>query len=330
MTKKKSKGLELVTAADFQKLAKQLQRQGKPTFQALQLNKPKTDRAHARIAKLDGMGQDGAPPVIGFILRMLVLCTLPHSDRRAGVNEVITRKNGRYTLHIQPGADTGVPYGIYPRLIMAYLTQEVNRTKQRKISLGRSLSAFMQELGITPSWGNKGTVKGMRDQMERLFGARIWLKEGDARGSKTEIANVAQRWELWWDTKDKSALNQDDLFESTVTLSEELFGEMLAHPIPFDKQLVREIKDSPLAVDLYWWLGMRVSYLDEPLFVSWEQLADQLGADYSDQAEFARKVKKQLSLIAVAWPSLRYETPRGRLKLYPSPTHVTKKLTAKT
>jgi hypothetical protein len=315
---------EPITAADFTKLAKQLQRRGAPALHAVLVTKPKTEQQHAKIARLDALGRDGERPVIGFILRMMVLCTLPHSDRTAQPNEVITRTNGRFTLCLEPRSRRSVPYGIYPRLIMAFLTQEVQRTKKRKISLGRSLSGFMQELGITPSWGNKGTVKGMREQMERLFGARLWVDEATGRYKRSENANFASRYELWWDPKDANALAQDDLFESTVTLGEELFAEMLAHPIPFDKRVVREIKDSPLAVDLYWWLGLRVSYLREPLMVSWAQLAEQLGADYSNSDEFARQVKKQLAVIAVAWPGLRYETPRGRLKLYPSPPHVPK------
>jgi hypothetical protein len=325
MTKKKA-GLSLVTPDTLRKLSKQLQRKGDPMWHAQHVVQPKTDEQTAKLARLHAFGLDDLPPEVGYISRIMVLCTLPHSDQKTGINEVFTRTNGNITLHIQPGANKSLPYGIYPRLIMAYLTQEVARTKQRQISLGRSLSAFMHEIGITPSWGSKGTVKAMREQMERLFGARIWLKYGTDKHTKTQIASVAQRYELWWDPTDKSALAQDDLFESSVTLSEELFSEMLAHPIPFDKHLLKQIKDSALAVDLYWWLGMKVAYLKEPLYLSWEQLAAQLGADYSNRDEFSRKVKKQLALIALAWPSLRYETPRGRLKLYPQPTHVPKRL----
>lgn len=268
--------------------------------------------------------EDERRPQIGFILRMMVLCTLPHTDRAAGPNEIITRSNGRYRLSLEPRSGQGVPYGIYPRLVMAYLTQEVQRTKQRKISLGRSMSAFMQELGITPNYGKRGTVAGLREQMERLFGARVWLEEADSRYSRKDNAIFADTWLLWWDPKPEGDGRQDDLFESTVTLGEKLYAEMLAHPIPFDKRVIREIKDSPLAVDLYWWLGMRAAYLKEPFAVSWAQLAEQLGADYGDVKDFAKQVKKQLQRIAWAWPDLHFETPRGRLKLYPSAPHVPK------
>lgn len=263
-------------------------------------------------------------PDMGFILRMMVLCSLPHTDRAAQPGEVLTRTNGRFTLCLEPKSGHGVPYGIYPRLIMAYLTQEVQRTKRREVSLGRSLSGFMEELGITPNWGKRGTVAGLREQMERLFGSRIWLDEKTGRFTSSRQAIFADNWLLWWDPRPQGDGRQDDLFESTVTLGEKLYAEMLANPIPFDKRVIREIKDSPLAVDLYWWLGMRAAYLQEPIAISWEQLAAQLGADYARPDLFAQAVKKQLRRIRWAWPDLKIETPRGRLKLYPSPPHVPK------
>jgi hypothetical protein len=331
MTKKP----EPITAADFGGLAARLaRRQGEPreggkrtslqrVFDAVELYGGKPEAAMESALRLVKIGnEDPREPTIGYILRMVVLCSLPHTEKTAGANEVFTRTNGRLKLSLEPRTNQGLPFGIYPRLIMAFLTQEVQRTKKRQVSLGRSLTAFMQELGITPIYGKKGSVKGMREQLERLFGARMWLEDADPRYSWAKQATFADDWILWWDPRAELHGRQDDLFESTVTLSEKLFAEMLAHPIPFDKRVVREISDSPLAVDLYWWLGMRVAHLQEGFAVSWEQLAEQIGADYGDTKDFTKKAKKQLKRIRLAWPELHYETPRGRLFLYPSMPHV--------
>jgi hypothetical protein len=65
-----------------------------------------------------------------------------------------------------------------------------------------------------------------------------------------------------------------------------------------------------------------VACIEEPLVLSWQQVHDQMGADYSRVADFARKARERLQEISLIWQDLEYETPRGRLKLYPSPPSV--------
>jgi hypothetical protein len=68
-----------------------------------------------------------------FMVRQLVLCTLPHSD--PGNVETWTRKTGNGALGIQPAFDfetgrkIGFPYGIIPRLLLFWITTEVQRRK---------------------------------------------------------------------------------------------------------------------------------------------------------------------------------------------------------
>jgi len=272
-----------------------------------------------RLARI-GLNKDEKPDV-GFMARMLVICTLPHTDRELGVNEIIERTNGDYTLYVQPGPKRGLPYGMFPRLIMAWMTQEVQRTRKRELVLGRSLSAFMHEIGSEASWGKKGTATTMRNQMERLFSSRVWLERHTDNSDTVSAISVADDWQLWWQP---SKADQGDLFESTVVLGEKLFEDMLRHPVPFDRRVARAVGHSPLAFDLYIWLTWRISYLKEPVAISWRQLAGQLGADYANPDEFARKARQHLQTIALAWPELHFETPRGRLFLYPSSPHVPK------
>jgi hypothetical protein len=96
----------------------------------------------------------------------------------------------------------------------------------------------------------------------------------------------------------------------------------LCAPGPADTRILREIKQSSLAVDLYLWTTYRAACIDEPLALSWQQVHDQMGADYSRVADFAKEARSHLQEIPLIWTDLRYETPRGRLKLYPSPPSV--------
>lgn len=107
---------------------------------------------------------------LGFSTRVLVQASLPHrepqNDPRAWV-----RTNGNYSLIIQPGIDRngasiGFPYGNIPRLVLAYLTTSVVRTRSREIDLGRSLSAFMKDIGL---YSNGRDIRRMKEQLQRLF-----------------------------------------------------------------------------------------------------------------------------------------------------------------
>ena len=67
-------------------------------------------------------------PLVGFLARALVQATLPHSDPKS--NEFV-RRNGHLTLSIMAPRNVGLPYGRYPRLVLAYLSTEAVRRKTR-------------------------------------------------------------------------------------------------------------------------------------------------------------------------------------------------------
>jgi hypothetical protein len=263
-------------------------------------------------------GEARAHPKLGYMARMFVHCTLPHRDPLP--SEKIQRTNGRYTLQVQPGADGKVPFGIYPRLIMAYFTQEVQSTKSRTISLGSDFTTFMRRIGIEPSYGPRGTATQVREQMRRLLGSRIWIELDNSNpGWHVRTLQVAEDWDIWFDPKNPA---QGVLLDSKITLGERLYQDMIDNPVPFDWRVIEKIKDSPLGVDLYLWLGLRMSYLRKETPISWAQLAAQLGADYSNVQNFTYKAKQQLKRILLVWDDLNIQYVRGRLVLKPSPTHV--------
>jgi hypothetical protein len=82
---------------------------------------------------------------LGFMARVLVQTTLPHS--RPAANTFL-RRNGRLILSISAHPLLGLPYGRYPRLLMAWVTTEAVRTKSATLHLGDTLSGFMARLGL--------------------------------------------------------------------------------------------------------------------------------------------------------------------------------------
>jgi len=257
-----------------------------------------------------------------FMASPLVQVTLPHSD--PGDVDIWDRQNGDLLLYIRGGVKQsedgggeplGLPYGVYPRLIMSWICTQVARHGRRRLDLGESLQSYMRDLGVTPSGGKQGTTRRFREQMRRLFAAQIgfiWTREGH---EKRRAAMVAEQIDLWWDPKNP---NQTTLWDSSVKLSKPFAEAVKKAPVPADKRVLRGIKDSALAIDLYFWTTYRTSYIEKPLTLSWEQVHDQMGANYSQTKHFAAEARKHLEEISLIWNDLNYETPRGRLRLYPS------------
>jgi Plasmid encoded RepA protein len=148
-----------------------------------------------------------------FMARQLVQATLPHKN--PGDVPAWSRTNGNLTLTIRPGWDSrenrviGYPYGTIPRLLLFWITTEAIKTKNRRIELGNSLTAFMRQLGLNPDNGGTGAKRSdarrLRDQMQRLFQATISFQQVREEKGRTGQAwmnmQVAPKGILWWDEK---------------------------------------------------------------------------------------------------------------------------------
>ena len=63
----------------------------------------------------------------------------------------------------------------------------------RQLDLGESLSGFMEDLGLQMTGGDHGTVGRFREQMRRLFGAKIgmiWKRPGREKRRAALVADA--------------------------------------------------------------------------------------------------------------------------------------------
>jgi len=247
---------------------------------------------------------------IGFMARALVQATLPHSKREGNEFE---RKNGLFRLTI-----------LSPRLLVAWLTTEAVKTKTKEIILGHSLAKFMEQIDLTPTGGRWGTITRLRGQMKRLFSSAISCTYDD--GEHWAIRNVqpVSKANLWWDPKNP---DQASLFQSVVCLGDEFFNEAINSPVPIDMRVLKLLKRSPLALDIYCWLTYRYSYLRKDTMIPWGVLQNQFGADYAFDLQGIRNFKKafirELRKVYTVYPAANVEPNQHGLILLPSKSHIT-------
>jgi len=260
-----------------------------------------------------------------YMARALVQATMPHSKVEGNEFE---RINGVFRLNILAPSRIGLPYGSIPRLLISWLSTEAVKTKQRELILGSTLSEFMTELGLIPTGGRWGTITSLKEQTKRLFSAAISCTYDD--GKHWAIKNVQPVVEsnLWWNPKNP---NQTSLFESTVVLGEEFFKEIIDHPIPIHLDVLKAIKRSPLALDIYCWLTYRMSYLEKETTIPWPVLQLQFGSDYATDQQGIRNFKKaflrELRKVALFYESANIEDTSPGLRLKPGKTHIKQLIT---
>ena len=262
---------------------------------------------------------------MGFMARLLALCSLPRTDPKTRLQYV--RRNGPYALVMQAGGlQPRLPYGNIPRLLLAWICTEAVRTQRRELVLGRSLYEFMRKLGMKDRSGSvRGDRTRLKNQMRRLFSCNVQIIYADAQHEVLVHSFIADRAELWWDTTRPGV---PVLWDSTIELGEKFFQEIIAHPIPLDLNTLKSLKRSPLGLDLYFWLTYRTFALKTPLCLSWRQLFKQFGADpakvgkHSSVNRFRSECLRELKKIKRAWPDLNYHTVTGALVLLPSPPRI--------
>lgn len=253
---------------------------------------------------------------LGFMARALVQATLPH--KRVVGNE-FTRRNGAFTLNLLAPSAVGLPYGTVPRLLLAWLTTEAVRTRSRELVLGDSLSSFMRELDMMPTGGRWGSITRLKTQTLRLFSTTVDCFYTSEERTGMVGYRIADQAMLWWHPK---APDQAALWQSTVSLSEPFFREVVEHPVPVDMRALRALKRSPMALDMYAWLTYRMSYLSRTTEIPWGALAAQFGSDYARLRDFKGAFLGELRKVLAVYPAARATEGDRGLVLKPSRPHI--------
>lgn len=290
------------------------------------LDKQNSEELLEKLDEINGISALEAGSV-GFMARSFIMATMPHSRQ---VGNSFIRTNGDFTLTMVGMSRYGLPYGVMPRLILAWVTTEAFRTKDRELVLGNSMSEFMRELGIVPTGGKWGSIGILKRQSISLFASAIhfgWYEKPTVVDPQKSALNflVSDKYKLWWEPQ-----NLEKVRESRVTLSQPFFDEITKSPVPIDMRVLRAIKKSPMALDIYMWATWRVYSLKDFQLIKWPSLQAQFGSGYpatpQGVRDFKKKFKAQLDKIVFAYPQLNVDHNKTGLILKPSDTHIPKKL----
>ena len=229
-----------------------------------------------------------------YLPAFLASVSLPHSKVDG---PEFSRVNGNLRLSLLAPEDPGLPYGMYPRLILMHLTTKALLYRERAFYVGESENEFLSLMGIADTGGAKGTSTRARDQLRRLCLTSFAYHDK----SKDQGRNIvlADNWVTWPGRGVQ------------VTLSEQFYRLARTGSVPLDAGILNGLGRSPLALDAYAWLTYRVARLARETVVPWRSLEIQFGADYTHPRQFRWKFRRVLEAIKKLWPGIEAE-PRDK------------------
>lgn len=296
---------------------------------------PRLTSTQSRLIEAGAAISDIPPDRKDFLHTVMCQVGLP---RRRTDAKSFERHSGHVSILLETGklfdgrdfVEHPLPYGTVPRLVMVHISSEAIRTKQRSVEVGDNVRQFLTTLGMQTSGGARGGYAILRRQMKALAACRLTLGMYAEGRTVTVDAKPIKRFEAW--------LHQDGeqrtLWPGVMELSEDFFNTLSEHAVPLDYRALGALKHSSLALDIYTWLANRLYRVRAAngVRLSWENLREQFGQEYSHSRDFKKEFKNALRQVLVVYPDARVAEVVGGLVLFPSrpplsPTTVGFKLT---
>ena len=244
---------------------------------------------------------------IGISYTGFCLTSLPH--KRLADDQAWQKQGHRVTLLVEPGRLVkrghttlhGVPYGARARMILLFLQTQAVRTGTREIELGRSMSAWMERMGI--AWGGE-TARALREQAARISACslKFFWEDSDEQGwARGAIVSSGLRFHAMTDD------SQGRLWEDRVVLDEVFYKALQDHPVPLQEAAIRELRERSMSLDLYVWLAWRLHTLTRPTPISWPAIYAQFGTGFKEMRHFRPRFLDSLAAAVAAYPEARVE-----------------------
>ena len=204
-----------------------------------------------------------------------------------------------------PPIDAALPGGGLPRLLLAHITTEARRIRDRggdpaRVDLTGSLRSMTTSLGLKPGSRNRAVLA----QLHATMSARVTFttEQADVRGGKKGkwqhsvwLPSVARELSLW--VPEQQPL---DDFEPYITLSPEWLAMILddSKVVPARLDVLAQLAGKPMAMDVLTWLANVTYALDQGRQASriffWQDLYQEFTHDYDRLTHFRAKWRTAL------------------------------------
>lgn len=264
-----------------------------------------------------------------FLPKDLIRFSLPYRPSEAiewiriNGTEEYTVTAGRIVDAATGEMRTLLPSGKIARQILLWCCTQAKITKQQTITVPPSLKIFVQKLGL--SW-SQSAGREVSNQLQALINCNLQIVHTEMVEGVRKIEHrkllIAQEATLWFVDGDVSKKH-----DSQIRLSDELYRQ-LKSAVPVDKEAYDSLQastKSPMVLDIYLWLCLRLYGRSKPSRVTWKQLHQQFGST-AELKRFKITFRQALVKAQEVYPQARIveynaDTRTGfhGFYLYPSP-----------
>ncbi|MFL1780486.1 Plasmid encoded RepA protein [Candidatus Hepatincolaceae symbiont of Richtersius coronifer] len=246
----------------------------------------------------------------------LMFLTLPYkaSDETIFIKSKIV-EDYKWTLRVEALAVTyeegknnlpyGLPYGIYPRLLLYYICSEAKRSNSSEITLGESFKEVLKNIKINDKDQMKVDGKQidiLAAQYFKLMTSRILLEKRflgkDKIDFSGEFFNIIKGFKFEGDK------NHIDF---KIKLDTAFFDFIIkADSTVFSTDVIPHLKSSPMLLDLYVYfnyIAFSSNKFKVDQFISWKTLYEQFGTSHTLKG-FKQNMKKNIEKLVLIHPSL--------------------------
>ncbi|WP_175190008.1 MULTISPECIES: replication protein RepA [Achromobacter] len=290
------------------------------SFENRQKHAQKIIARGAQIAETPPGGDDMA-----FVHAVLCQVGLPRSEVEG---REFMRQSGQAWVNVQAGwLDEGngpvpqpIPYGVMPRLALAWVSSYAKRHNTRQIHIGDSAAEFLRLMGMEVDGRRYLTL---RKQMHALAACRLQL----GFKGRTFNGQPVEQFDAWVSNR---ATQQRPLWPGVMILSEHYFNELRDSAVPLDNRALHALKGSALALDVYCWLAHRLHRIEgKGVMLYWKSLREQFAQEYTGKnadKDFKKKFVPALRKVQSVYPTANVKQVTGGLLLLGSPPPVPKRL----
>ncbi|MBM6431434.1 replication protein [Burkholderia contaminans] len=217
------------------------------------------------------------------------------------------RQSGAAWMNVQAGyLDEGrgpvlqpIPYGVMPRLALAWVSTFAVRNKVQEIPIGDSAAEFLRLMDMDDQGGRYTTL---RRQMHALAACRLQL----GLKGRTYNGQPVKQFDAWLSNKETQ---QRALWPGVMVLSEEYFSSLMDSAVPLDNRALLALKGSSLALDVYAWLAHRLHRIEgRGVPLRWTVLREQFAQEYTGKdpdKDFKKEFLPALKKVLAVYPQAR-------------------------
>jgi hypothetical protein len=235
------------------------------------------------------------------------------------------RQSGDAWVHVQAGLlDEGkgpvqqpVPYGVIPRLALAWLSTYAVRHKTPEIHIGKSAAEFLRLMGKDDHQGAR--YKTLRTQMHALAACRLQM----GFKGRTYNTHPVDQFDAWINDGDSG---RGPRWPGILRLSDNFYHILMDSPVPLDNRALSALSGSALALDIYCWRAHRLHRIEgRPVTVHWRSIREQLAQEYQGKdpdKDFKKKFLPKLHRVLMVYPNDKVKEVTGGLLQMASPPPV--------